>query len=223
VEEWRGKGWWKWWVDGTDGGSATQHVWLCCRCGVPGLWTKVVTCGPPSPLYRPRARRSIEHWTLWCMASSTTDLHLPSRTRANDLPRVVAWKRNGRESRNHILFIGLGSPTVRSTLGGVNLGHIDILSRVCKRQQRCGVWLSVLYQLVLMPSLELYNWFPSQFQCRSSRARVCVLSINLAVFQLSVFIRFQGVSSECCCLLAIRHFDFSFFVFLPQRSLLPGV
>ena len=22
-------------------------VWLWCRCGVPGLWTKVGTCGPP--------------------------------------------------------------------------------------------------------------------------------------------------------------------------------
>ena len=26
VEEWRGNGWWKWWVDGTDGGSATQRT-----------------------------------------------------------------------------------------------------------------------------------------------------------------------------------------------------
>ena len=30
-KEWKGDGWWKWWVDGTDGGSATQRtgwVWI---------------------------------------------------------------------------------------------------------------------------------------------------------------------------------------------------
>ena len=26
VEEWRGNGWWEWWVDGTNGGSATHRT-----------------------------------------------------------------------------------------------------------------------------------------------------------------------------------------------------
>ena len=26
MKEWRGDGWWEWWVDGTDGGSATQRT-----------------------------------------------------------------------------------------------------------------------------------------------------------------------------------------------------
>ena len=29
VEEWRGNGWWKWWVNGTDGGSAAQRTGWC--------------------------------------------------------------------------------------------------------------------------------------------------------------------------------------------------
>ena len=37
VKEWRGDGWWKWWVDGTDGGSATQRTgW--CRIGEISAW-----------------------------------------------------------------------------------------------------------------------------------------------------------------------------------------
>ena len=37
VKEWRGNGWWKWWVDGTDGGSATQRTgW--CRIGEISAW-----------------------------------------------------------------------------------------------------------------------------------------------------------------------------------------
>ena len=64
------------------------------------------------------SRRWINHWSLWRMASATSDLWLPSqpqgiialwpvpiytacwqrRTCVNNLPKVVTRKRNGRES-----------------------------------------------------------------------------------------------------------------------------
>ena len=37
VKEWRGDGWWEWWVDGTDGGSAT-HTTGWGRIGEIGAW-----------------------------------------------------------------------------------------------------------------------------------------------------------------------------------------
>ena len=37
VEEWRGNEWWKWWVDGTGGGSATERTgW--CKSGEISAW-----------------------------------------------------------------------------------------------------------------------------------------------------------------------------------------
>ena len=69
-------------------------------------------------LSRPWARRWINHWSLWRMASATPDLRLPSqlqgitapwpvpnytarwqrRVCVNNLPKVVTWKWNGWES-----------------------------------------------------------------------------------------------------------------------------
>ena len=66
-----------------------------------------------SPFLRPWARRWINHWSLWRMATATPDLRLPSQPQgitacwpvpnytawwqkhacANNLPKVVAWKR----------------------------------------------------------------------------------------------------------------------------------
>ena len=74
--------------------------------------------GVTSPFLRPWARRWINHWSLWRMASATPDLRLPSQpqgitapwpvpkylawwqkqTCVNNLPKVVSCKRNGRDS-----------------------------------------------------------------------------------------------------------------------------
>jgi len=78
-------------------------------------WGVLVGCS--SPFLRQWARMWINHWSLWCMASATTDLWLPSKVLditatwpvpnyttwwqrhlcANNLPKVVTWKRNGRD------------------------------------------------------------------------------------------------------------------------------
>jgi len=75
--------------------------------------------GCPSPAVRPWARRRINHWSMWRMASATPDLRLPSQPHGiivhclpvpnytawwqrhmcvNNLPNVVTWKRNGWDS-----------------------------------------------------------------------------------------------------------------------------
>ena len=74
--------------------------------------------GAHLPVYRPWASRWIDHWSLWRMASATPDLRLPSQPQSitapwpvpnytcwwqrnmcvNNLPKVVTWKWNGRES-----------------------------------------------------------------------------------------------------------------------------
>ena len=72
------------------------------------------------PCLRPWARRPVNHWSLWRMASATPDLRLPPEPQGitapwpvpkytscwqrhmcvcvNNLPKVVSWKRNGRGS-----------------------------------------------------------------------------------------------------------------------------
>ena len=78
-----------------------------------------VYAGFSSPFLRPWAHRWITHWSLWRMASVTPDLRLPSQPQdiiapwpvglpnytdwrwdmcANNLPKIVTWKRNGCES-----------------------------------------------------------------------------------------------------------------------------
>jgi len=81
-------------------------------------WTQALSAGCSSPFDRPWARRWINQWSLCCMASATPDLRLPSQpqsitapwavsnytakwqrhTCVNNLPKVVTWKRNGRDS-----------------------------------------------------------------------------------------------------------------------------
>jgi len=76
-------------------------------------------------LSRPWARRLINHWSLWRMASATPDLYgcLPSRrasppldryhiillgdssTCVNNLPKVVTWKQNGRDSNRRLFWV----------------------------------------------------------------------------------------------------------------------
>ena len=76
-------------------------------------------------LSRPWARRLINHWSLWRMASATPDLYgyLPSRrasppldryhiillgdssTCVNNLPKVVTWKQNGRGSNRRLFWV----------------------------------------------------------------------------------------------------------------------
>ena len=72
-----------------------------------------------SPFLRPWARRWMKkHWSLWRKASATPDLRLPSQPQGitvpwpvpnntawwqrhmcvNNLPKVVTWKQNGRDS-----------------------------------------------------------------------------------------------------------------------------
>ena len=73
-------------------------------------------------LSRPWARRWLNHWSLWRMVSATPYLRLPSQPQGitarwpvpnytarwqrhmcvNNLPKVVTWKRNGRESNRDI-------------------------------------------------------------------------------------------------------------------------
>ena len=75
----------------------------------------VRSVGGVPPFCRPWARRWINHWSLWPMASATPDLRLPSQPQGitawpvpnytarwqrhmcvNNLPKVVTWKRKAR-------------------------------------------------------------------------------------------------------------------------------
>ena len=74
---------------------------------------------------RPWARRRINHWSLWHMASGMPDLRLPfqlhgitaswtipnSTACANNLPNVLTWKRNGRDSNSRPSDFWVASPT----------------------------------------------------------------------------------------------------------------
>ena len=86
------------------------------------------------------SRPSINHWSLWRTASATPDIRLPSRPQGitapwpvpdytawlqrhmclNNLPKVVAWKRYGRESSRYLLSGKSDAITITPTVAMVS-------------------------------------------------------------------------------------------------------
>ena len=97
----------------------------------------------PLLLRRPWARRRINHWSLWRMASATPDLRLPSQPQrvadrlpvpnytalwqrhmcVNNLPKVVSWKWNGRESNPRPFMLRANTLTITPRPGHSGLHH----------------------------------------------------------------------------------------------------
>jgi len=88
-------------------------------------------------LPRPWARRWINHWNLWHMASATPDLRLPSQPQGvKRLAQVVTWKLNDRKSNSRPLSRKSNALTITSPgHTGYGLGFAEelALDEVLKR------------------------------------------------------------------------------------------